>query len=178
MTHYSWNEIEQKLESLKIQLGIGIGMNTFETGAKREDKTGKGRCDLLPLDAVGQLYLSKPGVHSIITLIFTSLNAFMVDKNIDDLVRAVQLFCSLNSISISAMLLETSIHYEEGAVAHGANNWRKGLPLTVYLSSGIRHLLKYLDGLTDERHDRAFVWNMLGAIWTMQNKPEMDDISL
>lgn len=29
MKHYSWDEIEQKLESLKIQLGIDIGTNNI-----------------------------------------------------------------------------------------------------------------------------------------------------
>ena len=28
----------------------------------------------------------------------------------------------------------------------------------------------------DERHDLAFIWNMLGAVWTMEHKPEMIDI--
>jgi len=28
----------------------------------------------------------------------------------------------------------------------------------------------------DEPHSRAFVWNILGAIWTQQNKPELIDL--
>jgi hypothetical protein len=34
-----------------------------------------------------------------------------------------------------------------------------------------------LRGDEDEPHDRAFVWNLVGAIWTMENKPEFNDIS-
>ena len=31
-------------------------------------------------------------------------------------------------------------------------------------------------GSTDEPHLRAFVWNILGAIWTHIKKPEMIDL--
>ena len=35
--------------------------------------------------------------------------------------------------------------------------------------------IKYLRGDTDERHDRAFCWNLLCCAWTCINKPEIDD---
>ena len=48
--------------------------------------------------------------------------------------------------------------------------------LHCYIDSGVRHYLKYLREDNDEPHNRAFVWNMLGAIWTIENKPEFIDI--
>ena len=58
----------------------------------------------------------------------------------------------------------------------GENNWKKGIPLHCYIDSGVRHYLKWLRSDNDEPHDRAFVWNILGALWTLKHKPELDDI--
>lgn len=52
----------------------------------------------------------------------------------------------------------------------------KPIPLHCYIDSGVRHYLKFKRGDTDEPHDRAFIWNMLGAIWTHSNKPELIDL--
>lgn len=99
-------------------------MHKFDTGALREDKTGKGRCDLLPMCA----------------------------------------------------LLRLSKHYEAGTAEHGERNWEKGLPMHSFLDSAIRHIFKYMDGQTDEDHLCAAAWNILGAMWTEEKKPEMMDI--
>lgn len=72
------------------------------------------------------------------------------------------------------MLLEVSVHFEEGAKKYGENNWQKGLPVSCYIDSAVRHYLKYLRGDTDERHDRACAWNLLCCIWTCDNKPELN----
>ena len=74
------------------------------------------------------------------------------------------------------MLLDVAKQYEDGAKKYGERNWEKGQPLHVYIDSGVRHYLKFKAGLTDEPHLRAFVWNILGAIWTHRNKPEMIDL--
>lgn len=34
--------------------------------------------------------------------------------------------------------------------------------------------LKYKRGDDDERHDRAFVWNILCAIWTCKEMPQLN----
>lgn len=64
---------------------------------------------------------------------------------------------------------QVSIHYEAGALKYGANNWKKGIPITVLLDSGMRHSLKAVAGITDEPHCRAAAWNFLCAIWTVEN---------
>lgn len=96
----------------------------FGTGAVREPKEGKGRCDLLP----------------------------------------------------AAALLRLAKHYERGANRYGDRNWEKGLPMSSYLDSGLRHLLRYLDGQRDEDHLAAAAWNILGAMWTEDKFPELIDI--
>jgi hypothetical protein len=79
-------------------------------------------------------------------------------------------------IAGSAGRLDVAKQYEDGAKKYESRNWEKGQPLHVYIDSGVRHYLKFKVGLTDEPHLRAFVWNILGAIWTHINKPEMIDL--
>ena len=66
--------------------------------------------------------------------------------------------------------------YEDGAIKYGERNWEKGIDLHSYIDSAVRHFLKYLDGWDDEPHDRAFIWNILGAIWTLNHHLELVDI--
>jgi hypothetical protein len=75
------------------------------------------------------------------------------------------------------MFLEAAIHFEEGAKKYGENNWQKGIPVYCYIDSAIRHYLKWLRVDTDEPHDRAFVWNILCAMWTCEHIPEMNGYS-
>lgn len=76
----------------------------------------------------------------------------------------------------AAALLRLAIHYEEGAKKYGDRNWEKGQPLSVMIDSGMRHLLKYLDGQKDEDHLTAAAWNILGAMWMEEKHPELQDI--
>lgn len=135
----------------------------FKTGAVRDIQDGKGRCDLLPVDIIG-LYGNIPCLEV--------LDGFIHGGNASAIWESFRAFAIESFGDIQTALLETSIHYEEGAAKYSERNWEKGLDLYCYLDSGIRHCLKYYRGDTDERHDRAFCWNMLGALWTIKNKPE------
>lgn len=44
------------------------------------------------------------------------------------------------------------------------------------IDSAMRHLLKYIDGQTDEDHLAAAATNLLMALWTEEKKPDMQDI--
>jgi hypothetical protein len=146
----------------------------FETGAAREIFEGKGRCDLLPLDTI--VYILEPG--SIETRrILISIDEFLKTGAVERLREAIYAFCDQRDWSPTTMLIELSIHYEDGARKYADNNWKKGLPVHCFIDSGLRHYFKWLRGDEDEPHDRAFVWNLVGAIWTMENKPEFNDIS-
>lgn len=76
--------------------------------------------------------------------------------------------------NISDMILDVSVHFEDGAVKYGENNWQKGIPVHCYIDSAVRHYLKYIRGDEDEPHERAFVWNLLCCIWTVKQKPELN----
>ena len=51
-------------------------------------------------------------------------------------------------------------HFENGAKKYGDRNWEKGIPLSSYLDSAMRHLGNYLEGLRDEDHLAAAAWNI------------------
>ena len=139
----------------------------FESGAVRYIAEGKGKCDLLPLGAVGELLFDE---------ILLEIENYIRLGNIGILFWVLRCIGRTYYDSPYYMLLEVAKQYEDGAKKYDERNWEKGQPLHVYIDSGVRHYLKFKAGLTDEPHLRAFVWNILGAIWTHQNKPEMIDL--
>ena len=138
----------------------------FETGAVRDIQEGKGRCDLLPLDVVN---LITEG------WVFDHIHKFQETGDVSFLILILQARFMFGDME--TMLLEVSKHFEEGALKYGDRNWEKGIPVHCYIDSAVRHFLKWLRGDTDERHDRAFCWNILCCIWTMKHKPELDDFT-
>ncbi len=73
-------------------------------------------------------------------------------------------------------LLRLARHFENGAVKYGDRNWERGIPIHSFIDSGIRHLLKYAAGETDEDHLCAAAWNIVCAMDTEERMPEMQDI--
>ena len=96
----------------------------FQTGAVRDMHQGKGRCDLLPPNA----------------------------------------------------LLRLARHFETGSLKYGDRNWELGIPCHSFADSGMRHLLKYMAGNTDEDHLIAAIWNLMCLAETEVLRPEMMDI--
>lgn len=162
---------------------------TFSTGAVRDMHEGKGRCDLMPLDEVIEVlshvdlgaediyplkYISdfiKSGHTTSLSYAFDSFAATLQFEPNDatmPLVTDEQKVCNA--------LLEVSKHFEEGSKKYGERNWQRGIPLHSFIDSAIRHYLKFKRGDADERHDRAFLWNILCAMWTVNNRPDMIDI--
>lgn len=142
----------------------------FETGAVRDMQEGKGSCDLLPLEEVAWI-LGGLEADCIIEKIyqFTQMNS------ITCLYEAIELFRNMLGIATETMILDLAKHFENGAKKYGERNWEKGIPVRCYIDSAVRHYLKYLRGDTDEPHDRAFVWNIVCAIWTCKHKPELNE---
>lgn len=134
----------------------------FATGAVRDIQEGKGRCDLLPLDVVGKHLLT----HGDCDKVIIAIALFMETPDITYLYCALDQFARSRGWDLPTMYLEVSKHFEEGAKKYGEYNWQKGIPVSNYINSGVRHYLKWLRGDEDEPHDRAFVWNILCCIWT------------
>lgn len=118
-------EVETEVKTdVKTEVESSGEMTVFESGAVRDKKTGKGRCDLLP----------------------------------------------------ACVLLRLAKHYERGAERYGEYNWQKGIPCHSFVDSALRHMLKYMDGWTDEDHLIAAIWNLCGLAWTEEKLPELMDI--
>ena len=122
-------EVETEVDNeVKTDVENGIKssdeMTVFASGAVRDNRTGTGRCDLLP----------------------------------------------------ACVLLRLARHYERGAERFGEYNWQKGIPCHSFVDSALRHLLKYMDGWTDEDHLIAAIWNLCGLAWTEEKLPELMDI--
>ncbi len=104
----------------------------FNTGARRDTQSGKGRYDLLPPRAIKRL----------------------------------------------------AKHYENGAKKYGDRNWEKGMPLSRFMDSAMRHMFKTLEGQRDEDHLIAAAWNILGIAEIQERieegllPKELDDIGL
>lgn len=139
----------------------------FPTGAVRDmGGADKGRCDLLPLDVVAVLLNDG---------LFHCIGTFKVNGDTLWLEEALNIFREVRQWEKPTMILEVSKHFAEGCEKYGENNWMKGIPVKSYINSGVRHYLKWLRGDEDERHDRAFVWNIMCAIWTCKHRPELND---
>ena len=67
-------------------------------------------------------------------------------------------------------MLEVAKHYEDGARKYSENNWRKGIDPKVYFDSAMRHFMKWCRRMTDEPHNRAFIWNCMCGAWEAQQE--------
>ena len=138
----------------------------FATGAVRDMREGKGRCDLMPLEVVAGC-MPDPSAKSILQQISyfqkTNNTGYLMNC-INQFARHTQHKCNYLG-DVCSLFLEVAKHFEEGAKKYGENNWQKGIPVKCYIDSAVRHYLKWLRGDEDEPHDRAFVWNLMCCIW-------------
>jgi len=140
---------------------------SFDTGAVRDIAEGKGRMDLVPLDVVSEL---------IDDSVLFNINCYIRTGSITNLYKAINIFAEKYFGNIYTAILDVSKQYEDGAKKYSERNWERGIPVHCFIDSGVRHYLKWLRGDKDEPHDRAFIWNILGAIWTHENHPELIDL--
>jgi hypothetical protein len=146
----------------------------FETGAVRDMREGKGRCDLMPLE-VSAIFIGNHNDRA--EAILFSLSRFQRIGSTVYLYDALRAFghgCWEDPFS---MFLEVAKHFEEGAKKYGENNWQKGIPVHCYIDSAVRHYLKWLRGDKDEPHDRAFVWNLMCCIWEVDYREKTNERS-
>lgn len=139
----------------------------FETGAVRDCAEGKGRCDLLPLKEVAQ-WMNDPVIDEIASFVETHDTFYLWE--------ALNQITSKHFSCKADLVLEMAIHMEEGLKKYPERNWENGISIHSFVDSGVRHYLKVLRRDDDENHLRSCVWNLMCCIWTMHNKPEMDDL--
>lgn len=131
----------------------------FSSGAVRDMHEGKGNFAVMPLEVVSKLIDFNGDT------ILDSIAAFMRTNDTGHLYDALNTFTAAYHNQMETLLLETAIHYEQGAKKYGPDNWRRGIPTWCYIDSAVRHYIKWLRGDNNERHDRAFCWNLMCCIW-------------
>lgn len=98
---------------------------TFETGAKRDRASGKGRYDLLSPIAIRRIALRS----------------------------------------------------ELGEIKYGdGRNWEKGMPISEFMDSALRHIFQYMAGDSQEDHLAAAAWNLNCAMHLEEIMPQMQNI--
>ena len=163
--------VQREVErAVKLDMAIKDSGNRreFESGAVRDVDDSKGNCTLLPLYELSYFLSSE---------IILYIQKFKESADTTFLYEAIRIFNAYHGWSDAESMLELSKHFSDGMKKYGKDNWKKGIPISSYMDSGIRHFLKVKAGWEDENHSRAFIWNMMCAIWTMNNKPELDDFT-
>lgn len=167
------SEVDEISKEARRELPDSGARRQFDSGAVRDIAEGKGRCDLLPLEIIA--YVTNNATEEY--YILRDIGNFMKSGDSSWILRAISNFISVRyDDSFETAILELAKHYEAGAKKYDERNWEKGIPCHCYVDSGVRHLLKYYRGDDDEPHDRAFLWNMFGLLWTMRNIPNMNDL--
>ena len=138
----------------------------FESGAVRDSQKGKGRMDLVPLDVAQKLLdmdsnVVSPGIE------LSLIEGFKDTNEVAYLYGALISF-SRHFDDVATMILKVALHFEDCLDKYDQDNWKKGIPVWSFISSGSRHYLKWLRGDCDEHHELAFVWNMLCCIATVE----------
>lgn len=65
-------------------------------------------------------------------------------------------------------LMEVAKIYAAGAKKYQDRNWQKGIPLSRFLDSALRHLFQFIEGKEDENHLHQCLWNILGLSYTLE----------
>lgn len=176
-------------------------LEDFGTGAKREDKSGKGRYDLIPGDVmqdfedyIEKAFTKSEGVIKSPTEVDVSSSAYFDDwQDENSYYKFIVNVTAWNFVRVPIdkdemtyvefrkgfyeMRKALAKHYEEGAKVHGVDNWKKGLPIYgserggCFLDSMRRHTDQMLQRKTDEPHAVAALWNAFCALWTLKHRP-------
>jgi len=150
---------------------------TFAGGGVRDMAEGKGACHLLPLDIVANIFNRvkeyQDGYFEP-DMVFRALDDFIRDGKTEGIYKAIIRFGIRYFGSMESAILEVAIHYEQGAKKYKPRNWELIGETDTFVDSAIRHFLKFLRGDTDEPHDRAFLWNLLGLLWTFDHPIEKE----
>ena len=193
----------QQNDNFKLQ-DSGSREDLAGTGANRDIDPTHGRCDLLPAhilynyivrsDMVNEMHRAGIRVYTVLALrkLFRYLDT--LDTNIlydvlDCLVHQNFIIHNADYIDteenwkgmlklhgFAQMCMDLSVHYKNGALKYAERNWEKGIPIHSFIDSAIRHLCKDILGWNDEPHLIACVWNIVGALYTLETYPWLQDL--
>ena len=184
------NQETQMHEEEKKILDSGNRRQFYDKDGKplgvRDADDSKGRCDLMVLDCISKYFkVEEPCNEKSLTCshILEMIDMVLWNKIPEKMTQEECILAAIKAFIAKAFdskvgeaLMALSRHYSEGAKKYGEHNFRKGIPCHCYVDSTIRHLLKWYDEWNDEPHDRAVLWNLFGLLWTLNNKPELNDL--
>jgi len=154
----------------------------FSSGAVRDISDDKGDTSLLPFHTISEFAAyceNKEECQYTFSLasMFGYVHNYQTTHDVKFIYELLRSF--INKYfdgSLESAIIGYSKQLQGGAIKYLRLNWMLGLNTHCFLDSGLRHGLKVLRGDQDEPHDRAFIWNFMGLLWTLRHHPELDDI--
>lgn len=163
----------ERTESNNIKVDETAPIQTFEGGAIRSSKQEKNRYDLIPGDAMALVIEHMRDIGSCSRISDSDVFGLyeqIYDENYAETIAILTMMgygaddCPA-LIAFERMQDALAWHYKYGADIYGENNWKKGIPKSSFISSGIRHTHQFITGETDEPHLISAIWNFYGALW-------------
>lgn len=180
----------------------------FQSGAQRDVENGKPRFDLIPVTVLKKLLsydLSKIIDYDLTTQSMDHLKSRMWNAGImwgdttdETLLLQLILICAeiiqrqegdryisppISIIYDFSVMTPRTYHriamlYSRGADKYDPWNWSKGMPLSVFHASLMRHIFSFIEDKTDEDHLSAIFFNAACIIhFKVLNIDEIDDIT-
>ncbi len=191
-------EGEKEMENKDNYIKMDGEKDSFEGGAIRYTKKGKGRYDLIPSQQIHDILeygrtnwdniIGKDdkfcSIYNVLMSAYPDTDDLSYVNYIEIIINIIR-YCYITAsnnqnfyafvMGFVEMLKDLAIHYEMGAEKYGVDNWKNGIPETKgerggsFRDSGLRHLQQLLDGQTDEPHQIAAIWNFIGAMYRIRN---------
>ena len=192
-------EGEKKMENEDNYIKMDGEKDSFEGGAIRYTKKGKGRYDLIPSRQIHDILeyaklnwdniIGKDdkfySIYNVLMSAYPDTDDGLSYNNYIEIIINIIRYCYIVAsnnqnfyafmLGFVKMLKDLAIHYEMGAEKYGVDNWKHGIPEAKgerggsFKDSGLRHLQQLLDGQTDEPHQIAAIWNFIGAMYVVRN---------
>lgn len=166
-------------------------MTIFESGAVRDIHGTKGRFDLLPHDVIGRMLYGIPfapdieGAHETED-IYEPIYYFRLTGNVSNLYYLAEIYFSMVADRLGCPIekarlrsvQELAKHFQNCLSKYPARNWEKGIPVSSFIDSALRHYTQWQLSQVDEPHEISFLWNIVCAIWTVLHRPDLNDFSM
>jgi len=177
----------------------------FDTGAKRDVDCDKPRYDLIPMTSLSRVISYYSRKEDISNLCIEDVKALMWDFGLlwgnscddglllsiiwialdliqkqekDNLIQVKSVHYSNFHVISPKTYTRLAYHYSHGAKKYDPWNWAKGMPLSTFHASLMRHIYAFISDEPDEDHLSAIFFNAASILHFKQiNRHDVDDIS-
>jgi len=142
---------------------------TYESGAVRDNRAGKGRYDLISCAALQALARQRSACHDVpwVKRTWSAIALLCVwgqtrsRAALENSMSYMQQAARERGMGILAPLAK---RLEDGAKVYSDRNWEKGMPLSQFYDSALRHLDQLLSGDGAEDHLGAAMFNVMALL--------------